>query len=92
MRYHAPLSIDLSAKQRVKVFRDRLMASKMRHALWAARKYATRLMRIQGINLVARSGGEEAIAATMSIYTVNPALYCFAAREVVRLLEVKGRA
>lgn len=92
MIYHAPLSIDLSAKQRVKVFQDRLIASKLRYARWSARRYATTLLRLDGVNLVMRAGGEAGIAATIATYAVMPVLRQYATREVVRLLEAKGRA
>jgi hypothetical protein len=92
MIYRAPLSVDLSNKQRDKVFLTRRLAGAVRYGKWSARRYATTLLRQEGTNLVERAGGSIGIENTMRTYLVMPAVVAYAAREVVRLLEEKGRA
>lgn len=93
MQYQAPLNVDLAPEVRAKTYRQRRVSAATSHAKWAAKKYATMLIRRQennfALDAIENVGGEAGIAKTMATYAVHEPLRLFAARHCVRLVREK---
>lgn len=93
MQYQAPLNVDLSPEVRADTYRQRRVKDAISHAKWAARQYATLLIRRQetifGHDALAGAGGSVGIAKQMATYQVHAPLRDYAARVCVRLVQEK---
>jgi hypothetical protein len=93
MQYHSPLNVDLSPQERAKTYRQRRVNASMSHARWAARSYASVLVRKQlanyGVDALAEAGMEQGIGKTMTTYSVVPELCQYGARVCIRLAKAK---